>query len=59
MGDIYKLMVFLVEKDDWAIVNKVMEELFENPFPARTAIGVTWLPLGAVVEIEAAAQIPN
>ena len=55
---ITKLTVFLVEKEDWVHVNRVMEELFDNGYPARTAVGVVWLPLGAAVEIEAVAEIP-
>ena len=55
---ITKLTVFLVEKDDWAHVNRIMAELFTGAFPSRTAVGVVWLPLGAVVEIEAIAEIP-
>jgi reactive intermediate/imine deaminase len=55
---ITKLTVFLVEKDDWAHVNRIMAELFSGAFPARTAVGVVWLPLGAAVEIEAIAEIP-
>jgi reactive intermediate/imine deaminase len=55
---ITKLTVFLVERDDWAHVNRIMSELFTSGFPARTAVGVVWLPLGAAVEIEAIAEIP-
>jgi reactive intermediate/imine deaminase len=55
---ITKLTVFLVEKDDWVHVNRIMAELFENNYPARTAVGVVWLPLDAAVEIEAIAEIP-
>lgn len=50
---ISKLTVYLISRDDWAVVNRVMDELFVKPFPARTAVGAVWLPLGAVVEIEA------
>lgn len=56
---ITKLTVFLVEEDDWVHVNRIMAELFENSYPARTAVGVVWLPLGAAVEIEAIAEIPT
>ena len=55
---ITKLTVFLVQQDDWTHVNRIMAELFTGAFPARTAVGVVWLPLGAVVEIEAIAEIP-
>jgi reactive intermediate/imine deaminase len=57
LNTISKLTVYLVSRDDWALVNKVMDELFTKPFPARTAVGVVWLPLGAVVEIEAVVDL--
>jgi len=53
LDSISKLTVYLVAREDWTLVNQVMGELFAKPFPARTAIGVVWLPLGAAVEIEA------
>ena len=34
-------------------VNKVMAEYFTPPYPARAAIGVSALPRGAVVEVDA------
>ncbi|MDU8418459.1 Rid family detoxifying hydrolase [Pseudomonas syringae] len=57
LESISKLTVFLVSQQDWAVVNLVMDDLFSKPFPARTAIGVVWLPLGAVVEIEATVDL--
>lgn len=57
LNTITKLTVYLVSRDDWALVNKIMDELFTKPFPARTAVGVVWLPLGAVVEIEAVVDL--
>ena len=35
------------------VVNKVMEEFFQPPFPARAAVGVKQLPKGSQVEAEA------
>jgi reactive intermediate/imine deaminase len=59
LQNISKLTVYLISKDDWALVNSVMEELFLKPFPARTAVGAVWLPLGAVVEIEAVVDLAS
>ncbi|MCO7245909.1 MULTISPECIES: RidA family protein [Halomonadaceae] len=53
LGDIVKLNLYLVELDNFAIVNKVMEEFFDMPFPARAAVGVKALPKGSQVEAEA------
>ena len=48
-----KLNLYLVDLDNFAIVNKVMEEFFSTPFPARAAVGVKALPKGSQVEAEA------
>lgn len=53
LGDIVKLNLYLVDLDNFAIVNKVMEEFFVVPFPARAAVGVKALPKGSQVEAEA------
>lgn len=59
LDSISKLTVYLVAREDWALVNQVMGEIFTKPFPARTAIGVVWLPLGAAVEIEAVVSLSS
>ena len=53
LDDIVKLTVFLVDLSHFPIVNEVMGELFNEPFPARAAIGVAALPKGVAVEVEA------
>ena len=53
LGDIVKLNLYLVDLDNFAIVNKVMEEVFTKPYPARAAVGVKALPKGAQFEAEA------
>ena len=35
LGDIVKLNLYLVDLDNFAIVNKVMEEFFAMPFPVK------------------------
>ncbi|WP_355660626.1 RidA family protein [Halomonas salifodinae] len=53
LGEIVKINLYLVDLDNFAIVNKVMEEFFVAPFPARAAVGVKALPKGSQVEAEA------
>ncbi len=48
-----KLTVYLTDLANFAEVNRVMEEVFEPPYPARAAIGVKELPREAAVEIDA------
>jgi 2-iminobutanoate/2-iminopropanoate deaminase len=51
-ADVVKCNVFLTDMNDFAAMNKIYGEQFEQPFPARTTIGAASLPLGAQIEIE-------
>ena len=51
-GDVVKLNIYLTDLGDFALVNEVMAEYFDAPYPARAAVGVASLPKGARVEIE-------
>jgi len=53
LQDIVKLNLYLVDLDNFAVVNEVMEEFFKPPYPARAAVGVKALPKGSQVEAEA------
>lgn len=48
-----KVNIFLTDLADFAAVNEVMKQYFNEPFPARACVGVASLPRGAEVEIEA------
>jgi len=51
--DIVKLNIFLTDLANFATVNEVMSRYFQQPYPARAAIGITALPKGAQVEMDA------
>jgi 2-iminobutanoate/2-iminopropanoate deaminase len=53
---VVKVNVFLTDMADFAAMNEVYAAQFEQPFPARTTIGVASLPLGARIEIELIAR---
>jgi reactive intermediate/imine deaminase len=53
LNSIVKLTVYLTDLNNFATVNSVMTEYFDEPFPARAALGVASLPKGADVEAEA------
>ena len=53
LGNIVKLNLYLVDMANFAAVNEVMKQYFSEPYPARAAVGVAALPLGAEVEAEA------
>jgi reactive intermediate/imine deaminase len=52
LQDIAKLNIFLTDLANFATVNKVMAEYFEQPYPARAAIGISQLPKNADVEMD-------
>ena len=47
-----KVTVFLTDLAHFARVNEIMATYFEQPYPARAALGVAALPKGARVEME-------
>jgi len=58
LQDVTKTTVFLKHlATDYARMNEVYVELFGDHRPARSAIGVAELPLGALVELEAWAHV--
>ena len=53
LADVAKLNVFLTDLANFPQVNEIMAEYFQQPYPARAAIGVAGLPKGATVEMDA------
>lgn len=53
LADIVKLNIFLTDLGHFALVNSIMAEYFNEPYPARAAVGVASLPRGALVEADA------
>lgn len=49
---IVKLNVYLTDLADFPLVNEVMSERFDEPYPARAAVEVAGLPKGVAVEVE-------
>lgn len=48
-----KVNVYLTDLSHFARINEIMAMYFSQPYPARAAIGVTGLPRGALVEVDA------
>ncbi len=53
LDDAAKLTVFLTDIASFARLNEIMAQYLKPPYPARSAVGVSQLPRGALVEIEA------
>jgi len=52
LNDIAKLNVYLTDLANFAAVNSIMAEYFQQPYPARAAVGVASLPRAARVEAD-------
>ena len=58
LKDVVKLNVFLTDMGCFPVINEIMGKYFNEPFPARAAIGVRELPRGARVEMDAILELP-
>jgi reactive intermediate/imine deaminase len=52
LADMVKLNIYLTDLGHFALVNQIMAEYFQAPYPARAAVGVASLPRGAQVEMD-------
>ena len=52
LSHIVKLNIFLTDLNNFAILNEIMATYFDQPYPARAAIGVNELPKGVSVEMD-------
>ena len=53
LDDAVKFTVFLTDLANFSRLNEIMSQYIKQPYPARSAVGVSQLPRGALVEIEA------
>lgn len=53
LNDVVKLGIFLTDLSHFGLVNQIMAEYFQEPYPARAAVGVAALPKGVAVEMDA------
>ena len=58
LADVVKLNVYLTSMESFAVVNEVMASFFDEPYPARAAVGVAELPKGVAVEMDAVLYRP-
>ena len=58
MDDFVKVNVYLTDLGNFATVNEVMARYFTQPYPARAAVGVSQLPKGVPVEMDAVMVLP-
>ena len=59
LDDALMVRVYLASFDDYAAFNAAYASWFHGPLPSRTCVGVSGLAVGAVVEIDLIAGIPD
>lgn len=54
-----KVNIYLTDLSQFATVNDIMSQHFQQPYPARAAIGVKELPKGAQIEIDGVMELDD
>jgi reactive intermediate/imine deaminase len=56
-ADVVKLNIFVYDLGVFPLGNEIMAQYFDEPYPARAAIGVAQLPKGSGVEMDAVLEL--
>ncbi len=59
LADIAKLNIYLTDLKNFPLINEIMADYFQQPYPARAAIGVSELPKASQVEMDAVMCLPS
>ncbi len=59
LKDYVKLNIFLTDLSNFQTINQVMEEFFQQPYPARAVLGIAALPKEAEVEIDGIMELAD
>jgi reactive intermediate/imine deaminase len=59
LAQIVKVTIYLTDLGHFPLVNTVMADYFQPPYPARAAVGVAALPKGANVEMDAIVHLDD
>ncbi len=57
IDNVVKTTVFIQNMQDFAVVNKIYETYFSEPYPARSCIEAAKLPKDVLIEVEAIAEL--
>lgn len=59
INDMVKVNIFMTDLSNFATVNEIMSQYFQEPYPARAAIQVSKLPKDVAIEIDGVMELPN
>lgn len=52
LNNMVKLTIYLTDLGNFPLVNEIMSQYFQQPYPARAAVGINELPRGALIEAD-------
>ena len=58
LRNLVKIAIFVKNLEDFATVNAIYASYLERPYPARSTVEVSRLPMDALIEIEGIAVLP-
>lgn len=53
LNDVVRATIYMLDLGNFAKVNEIMAEYFDEPYPARAAVGVAQLPKDVAIEMDA------
>ena len=59
LDDVVKVNLFLTDIDDYDDLNDTYSEFFDEPYPARSVVEVSDLPIDICIEVETVARLPE
>ncbi len=59
INDMVKVNIYMTDLSNFATVNEVMSQYFDEPYPARAAIEISKLPKGVDIEIDGIMELPT
>ena len=59
LNNMVKVNIFLTDLSQFATVNQIMSQYYQEPYPARAAVQVSALPRGAQIEIDGVMEVPS
>ncbi len=57
LNDVVRATIYMLDLANFARVNEIMAEYFDEPYPARAAVGVAQLPKGVAIEMDAILEL--
>lgn len=59
LNNMVKVNIILTDLSQFATVNQIMSQYYQEPYPARAAVQVSALPRGAQIEIDGVMEVPS